>query len=512
MFYVLLIVFRMASGGHRTQGEHYHNQDIHLTVACLRARKSQLSPRDAYYQQVQPERCLLNPLDRKLHGMPKCNESSPYSSKYNNVKCSIQEDKRELKRRLQQIERHEAEAEAERQKRAEKWRQLVVKEEREERERKRKIQSLQKLIERETQRAHPRYHTDVNSARSLLHIPSSHKYSRKIPCCSFATNITEPEVVADVLNNVQEVCHTHEHQEVISPATPPQTEQSSLSITEETDSPDDITTAETDSPDDITSAETDSPDDITTAETDCPDDITTAEMDSSDDITTIEIDSPDATPDDITTVEIDSPDATPDDITTVEIDSPDATPDYITTVETDSPDDITTAATDIPDDITIAETDNHGKTTTAETDNHDDITTATVITELPQRTPVTTELQIQQTGVVVIKQPEVNEESEATLMVQITTDVTKIQQCHSKEVQTQDTTVSMAQPTATQHSESTIQFTTDSDTRSGPYDTKFWYHLCNTDGINKTPESMSTVFICCHSEYSCVILYLLLYS
>ena len=501
MFYVLLIVFRMASGGHRTQGEHYHNQDIHLTVACLRARKSQLSPRDAYYQQVQPERCLLNPLDRKLHGMPKCNESSPYSSKYNNVKCSIQEDKRELKRRLQQIERHEAEAEAERQKRAEKWRQLVVKEEREERERKRKIQSLQKLIERETQRAHPRYHTDVNSARSSLHIPSSHKYSRKIPCCSFATNITEPEVVADVLINVQEVCHTHEHQEVISPATPPQTEQSLLHITEETDSPDDITTAETDSPDDIT-----------TAETDCPDDITTAEMESSDDITTVEIDSPDAKPDDITTVEIDSPDATPDDITTVEIDSPDATPDYITTVETDSPDDITTAATDIPDNITIAETDNHGKTTTAETDNHDDITTATVITELPQRTPVTTELQIQQTGVVVIKQPEVNEESEATLMVQITTDVTKIQQCHSKEVQTQDTTVSMAQPTATQHSESTIQFTTDSDTRSGPYDTKFWYHLCNTDGINKTPESMSTVFICCHSEYSCVILYLLLYS
>ena len=469
----------MASGGHRIQGEHYHNQDIHLTVACLRARKSQLSPRDAYYQQVQPERCLLNPLDRKLHGMPKCNESSPYSSKYNNVKCSIQEDKRELKRRLQQIERHEAEAEAERQKRAEKWRQLVVKEEREERERKRKIQSLQKLIERETQRAHPRYHTDVNSARSSMHIPSSHKYSRKIPCCSFATNITEPEVVADVLINIQEVCHTHEHQEVISPATPPQAEQSLLRITEETDSPDDITTAETDSPDDIT-----------TAETDCPDDITTAEMESSDDITTVEIDIPDAMPDDITTVEIDCPDATPDDITTVEIDSPDATPDYITTVETDSPDDITTA----------------------ETDNHDDITTATVTTELPQRTPVTTELQIQQTGVVVIKQPEVNKESEATLMVQITTDVTKIQQCHSKEVQTQDTTVSMAQPTATQHSESTIQFTTDSDTRPEPYDTKFWYHLSNTDGLKKTPESMSTVFICCHSECSCVILYLLLYS
>ena len=172
--------------------------------------------------------------------------------------------------------------------------------------------------------------------------------------------------------------------------------------------------------------------------------------------------------------------------------------------------------TDIPDDITIKydiySTDNHGETTTAETDNHDDITTATVTTELPQRTPVTTELQIQQTGVVVIKQPEVNEESEATLTVQITTNVTKIQQCHSKEVQTQDTTVSMAQPTATQHAESTIQFTTDSDTRSGPYDTKFWYHLSNTDDLKKTLESMSTVFKCCHSEYSCVILYLLLYS
>ena len=465
----------MASGGHRImmQGEHYQNQDVHLTVACLRARRSQSSLQDVYYDGQ------LKSQNSKAHGMPKYSTSPLYSNKYNDIRCSIQEDKRELKRRLQHIQRCEAEAEAERQKRAEKWRQLVVKEEREERERKRKIQSLQKLIGRETQRAHPRYHNDVNSARSSMHIQSSHKYSRMIPCCSFATNITEPEVVADVLINVQEVCHTHEHQEVISSATPPQTEQSSLSITEETD---------------------------------CPDDITTAEMDSSDDITTIKIDSPDATPDDITTVEIDSTDATPDDITTVEIDSPDATPDDITTVETDSSDNITTAATDIPDDITIAETDNHGETTTAETDNHDDITTATVTTELPQRTPVTTELQIQQTGVEVIKQPEVNEESEATLMVQITTDVTKTQQCHNKELQTQATTVSMTQPRATQHFESPIQFTTDSDIRSGPYDTKFWYHLCNTDVINKTPESMSTVFICCHSEYSCVILYLLLYS
>ena len=70
-----------------------------------------------------------------------------------------------------------------------------------------------------------------------------------------ATNITEPEVVADVLINVQEVCHTHEHQEVISPATPPQTEQSLLRITAETDCPDDITTAEMESSDDITTVD-----------------------------------------------------------------------------------------------------------------------------------------------------------------------------------------------------------------------------------------------------------------
>ena len=107
--------------------------------------------------------------------------------------------------------------------------------------------------------------------------------------------------------------------------------------------------------------------------------------------------------------------------------------------------------------------------------------------------------------------------SKATPTVELITDVTKTQQCYStKELQTQDTdvdsVVSMTQPTATQDSESTIQFTTDSDTRSGPYDTKFWYHISSADGIKKAPESMSTVFICCHSEYSCVILYLLLYS
>ena len=122
-----------------------------------------------------------------------------------------------------------------------------------------------------------------------------------------------------------------------------------------------------------------------------------------------------------------------------------------------------------------------------------------------------TELQIQQTDGAVITQPEANKESEATPTVLLTTYVTKEQQCHSKEVQAQDTevdtAVSMTQPTATQDSESTPQIIIDSDTRPEPYDTKFWYHLRNTDGLKKTPESMSTVFICCLSEYSCVILF-----
>ena len=123
----------MASGGHRfmLQREHYQNEDIHLTVACLRARRSQSSLQDVCYERQ----------DRIAHDMAKYNKPSLYSNKYNDIRCSIQEDKRELKRRLQHIQRCEAEAEVERQKRAEKWRQLVVKEEREERERKRKIES-----------------------------------------------------------------------------------------------------------------------------------------------------------------------------------------------------------------------------------------------------------------------------------------------------------------------------------------------------------------------------------
>ena len=424
----------MASGGHRfmIQREHYQNEDIHLTVACLRARRLQSSLQDVCYERQ----------DRIAHNMPKYSTYSLYSNTYNDNRCRIHEEKAELKRRLQQVQRCEAEAEINRKKRAEQWRQLVLKEEREEHERKRKIEKLQKLIDKEMQRKHRRHHTDVNSANSSTHI------TEQPPVEIDSTEQTAPSLTSTVDEEPSTIKE--------------KTDESSITTRVQADSPDDITVAETDSPDDITVAETDSPDDITVAETDNHDDITTAESDS---------------------------------------------PGDITVAETDNHDDITTAETGIHNDITTAETDNHDDITTAEKDNHDDI-----IKDLPQRTPVNTELQIQQTGVVVFTQPETNEESEATPTVLTTTDVTKTQKCHSKELQTQDTTVSMAQPTATQHSESTIQFTTDSDTRSGPYDTKFWYHLCNTDGINKTPESMSTVFICCHSEYSCVILYLLLYS
>ena len=63
---------------------------------------------------------------------------------------------------------------------------------------------------------------------------------------------------------------------------------------------------------------------------------------------------------------------------------------------------------------------------------------------------LTTELQIQQTNGAVITQSEANEEFDATATVQTTTNVTKTPQYHSKELQTQDTTVSMTQPRATQ--------------------------------------------------------------
>ena len=105
----------MASGGHRImmQGEHYQNQDVHLTVACLRARRSQSSLQDVYYDGQ------LKSQNSKAHGMPKYSTSPLYSNKYKDMRCIIQEDKRELKRRLQHIQRCEAEAEVERQKMAE---------------------------------------------------------------------------------------------------------------------------------------------------------------------------------------------------------------------------------------------------------------------------------------------------------------------------------------------------------------------------------------------------------
>ena len=127
----------MASGGHRfmLQREHYQNEDIHLTVTCLRARRSQSSLQDVYYEHQ------LQSQDKRAHGMAKYSKPSMYSDKYNHMRHRIQEDKDELKRRLQYVQRCEADAEIKRQKRAEKWRQLVMKEEKEERERKRKIES-----------------------------------------------------------------------------------------------------------------------------------------------------------------------------------------------------------------------------------------------------------------------------------------------------------------------------------------------------------------------------------
>ena len=56
------------------------------------------------------------------------------------------------------------------------------------------------MIDREMQRAHNRYQTDVNSAESSTHIPSNHAYSIKVPRCSSATNkYSDQEVVTDAL-------------------------------------------------------------------------------------------------------------------------------------------------------------------------------------------------------------------------------------------------------------------------------------------------------------------------
>ena len=497
----MINVIRMASGGHRIQGEYYHNQDVHLTVACLRARKSQLSPRDAYYLQVQPERCQLRPLDGKLHGMPKYSAPSKYSNKFNSahVRCSIPEDKRELRRILQQIQRHEAEAEVGRQKRVEQWRQLVVEEEREEQERKREIEKLQRMIDSEMQRAHHRYHTDVNSAQSSTHIPNNHANSTKGPLDSSAMNghsnleveadnakQTSPSSIPtdvdiappDDTSTIEKVklAITIEEKDVDLPLTcrdqmvtdasqepriKVQTDQSSITVAE-TDNHNDITTAETDCPDDIATVEIDSPDDIITAQTYSPDNITTAETDCPDDIATVEIDSPD----DIITAQTDSPD----NITTAETDCPDG----IAAVKRDSSDDITTAERDSPDDITTVDIDSHGVIATVYTDSPENITTVeTDKSDATLTVQIATEPQIQTPDVTVTIQPEANEESRAT---------------------------------------PTVQIITDSDTRSESHDTQFWYHLNNTDDIYRTPESMSRVFTSRHSDYSCEILYLLLYS
>ena len=106
---------------------------------------------------------------------------------------------------------------------------------------------------------------------------------------------------------------------------------------------------------------------------------------------------------------------------------------------------------------------------TEETNIPDHITTATVKTELPHIKPVTTKLQMQRSDVAIITQLAANQESDST--PQIIT-----------------------------------------DTRLKPEYTKFWHHLHNTYNIHKTVEFVNIAFIYCHSEYSCEILYLLLYS
>ena len=106
---------------------------------------------------------------------------------------------------------------------------------------------------------------------------------------------------------------------------------------------------------------------------------------------------------------------------------------------------------------------------TEETNRPDDTTTATVNTELPHIKPVTTKLQMQQSDVAIITQLAAN-----------------------------------------QGFDSTPQIIT--DTSLEPEYTKFWHHLHNTYNIHKTVEFVNIAFIFCYSEYSCEILYLLLYS
>ena len=108
-------------------------------------------------------------------------------------------------------------------------------------------------------------------------------------------------------------------------------------------------------------------------------------------------------------------------------------------------------------------------TATVETNRPDNITTATVNTELPHIKPVITKLQMQRSDVAIITQLAANQESDST--PQIIT-----------------------------------------DTRLKPEYTNFWHHLHSTYNIHKTVEFVNIAFIYCYSEYSCEILYLLLYS
>ena len=339
------------------------------------------------------------------------------------------------------IQRHEEQAEVERQKRAEQWRQLVVREEREERERKRKIESLQKLIKKEMQRKHRRCQSDVNSANSSMHIPNSHtdlKDFSKTPCCSSATNTTEQPTI------------------------------------------------------ETASAELTSPSSIST-------DVDIVLNDDAATVDQVEL---------ATTVEVQ-------DVAYVLMEDEETkTEDYPTECKDSAAD--RDNAEHLHTLLPYAEASKSAQQLSITKPPVQD-TVAALITQpaahKSDATPtvqLTTELQIQQTDCAVITQPEANKGSEATPTVLLTTYVTKKQQCHSKEVQPQDTevdtAVSMTQPTATQDSESTPQIIIDSDTRPEQYDTKFWYHLSNTDGLKKTPASMSTVFIYCSTVQYCKLM------
>ena len=334
-----------------------------------------------------------------------------------------------------------------------KWRKLVVKEEREERERKRKIESLQKLIERETQRAHLRYHTDVNSARSSMHIPSSHKDSSKTPCCSSATNITEPDVAVDVLFNVPEASHTFfdQPERVSAAISIDQQEVCYIDVDDQLlpDRKDDTAPKDVDSTNNTTeqpaietgSRQQTDPTSVATDVEVVPYHDTTPTADKVELATTAEVQ--DAafvlTEDDETKTEhysIESKDPAADRVNAEHLQTVSPYAEASTSAQqwsiTEPPVQDTVAAL-----ITQPAADKSGAA--------------------PTVLQLTTELQIQHTDDAVITHPEASEESDATPTVELTTDVTKTQQCYStKELQTQDTdvdsVVSMTQPTATQDS------------------------------------------------------------